>query len=122
MCGGGAANWKDKPPHVSVPPVAAKFRCRPMPGCDGGTRGRRREPPPHPAGRVRRGVGLERGWTRPAVGMRRLEATMALIDVVKWDAAGDELVWKFPNSELSTMTRGSPCDRGGSTIVLRGGQ
>jgi membrane protease subunit (stomatin/prohibitin family) len=30
---------------------------------------------------------------------------MALIDVVKWDAAGDELVWKFPNSELSTMTQ-----------------
>ena len=30
---------------------------------------------------------------------------MALIDVVKWDAAGDELVWKFPNSELSTLTQ-----------------
>jgi membrane protease subunit (stomatin/prohibitin family) len=30
---------------------------------------------------------------------------MALIDVVKWDAGGDELVWKFPNSELSTMTQ-----------------
>ena len=30
---------------------------------------------------------------------------MALIDVVKWDAAGDELMWKFPNSELSTMTQ-----------------
>ena len=29
---------------------------------------------------------------------------MALIDVVKWDAGGDELVWKFPNSELSTLT------------------
>lgn len=30
---------------------------------------------------------------------------MALIDVVKWDAAGDELMWKFPSSELSTMTQ-----------------
>jgi hypothetical protein len=30
---------------------------------------------------------------------------MALIDVVKWDAAGDELVWKFPNDALSTMTQ-----------------
>ncbi len=30
---------------------------------------------------------------------------MALIDVVKWDEPGDLLVWKFPNSELSTMTQ-----------------
>ena len=30
---------------------------------------------------------------------------MALIDVVKWDGSADELVWKFPNSELSTMTQ-----------------
>lgn len=30
---------------------------------------------------------------------------MALIDVVKWEASADELVWKFPNSELSTMTQ-----------------
>jgi membrane protease subunit (stomatin/prohibitin family) len=30
---------------------------------------------------------------------------MALIDVVKWDAPGDLLVWKFPGSELSTMTQ-----------------
>ncbi len=30
---------------------------------------------------------------------------MALVDVVKWDAAADELVWKFPNSELSTLTQ-----------------
>jgi len=30
---------------------------------------------------------------------------MALIDVVKWDAGQDELVWKFPSSELSTMTQ-----------------
>ena len=30
---------------------------------------------------------------------------MALIDVVKWDAPGDELVWKFPGGDLSTATR-----------------
>jgi membrane protease subunit (stomatin/prohibitin family) len=30
---------------------------------------------------------------------------MALIDVVKWDAPADLLVWKFPNSELSTLTQ-----------------
>ena len=30
---------------------------------------------------------------------------MALIDVVKWDEPGDLLVWKFPNSELSTATQ-----------------
>ncbi len=30
---------------------------------------------------------------------------MALIDVVKWEAAADQIVWKFPNSELSTMTQ-----------------
>ena len=29
---------------------------------------------------------------------------MGLIDVGNGDAAGDELVWKFPNSGLSTMT------------------
>jgi membrane protease subunit (stomatin/prohibitin family) len=30
---------------------------------------------------------------------------VALIDVVKWDHPGDQLVWKFPSSELSTMTQ-----------------
>ena len=30
---------------------------------------------------------------------------MALIDVVKWDEPGDLLVWKFPESELSTATQ-----------------
>ncbi len=30
---------------------------------------------------------------------------MALIDVVKWDQKDDNLVWKFPNSELSTATQ-----------------
>jgi membrane protease subunit (stomatin/prohibitin family) len=30
---------------------------------------------------------------------------MALIDVVKWDEPGDLLVWKFPNTELSTATQ-----------------
>ena len=30
---------------------------------------------------------------------------MALVDVVKWEAAADQLVWKFPNAELSTMTQ-----------------
>jgi membrane protease subunit (stomatin/prohibitin family) len=27
------------------------------------------------------------------------------VDVVKWDAPADQLVWKFPSSELSTMTQ-----------------
>ena len=30
---------------------------------------------------------------------------MALIDVVKWDAQPNELVWKYPSEELSTATR-----------------
>jgi membrane protease subunit (stomatin/prohibitin family) len=30
---------------------------------------------------------------------------MAIIDVVKWDNPGTTMVWKFPNSELSTMTQ-----------------
>lgn len=30
---------------------------------------------------------------------------MAIIDVVKWDAAPDEFVWKFPSEELTTATR-----------------
>ena len=30
---------------------------------------------------------------------------MALIDVVKWDSPGDLLVWKFPSTDLSTMTQ-----------------
>jgi membrane protease subunit (stomatin/prohibitin family) len=30
---------------------------------------------------------------------------VALIDVVKWDAGAGDLVWKFPSSELSTMTQ-----------------
>jgi len=30
---------------------------------------------------------------------------VALIDVVKWDNPGSQLVWKFPNSELSTATQ-----------------
>jgi membrane protease subunit (stomatin/prohibitin family) len=32
-------------------------------------------------------------------------SAVALIDVVKWEAGADELVWKFPNSELSTLTQ-----------------
>lgn len=30
---------------------------------------------------------------------------MPIIDVVKWNAAPDELVWKFPSDQLSTATR-----------------
>jgi len=30
---------------------------------------------------------------------------VALVDVVKWDNPGTQLVWKFPNAELSTMTQ-----------------
>jgi membrane protease subunit (stomatin/prohibitin family) len=30
---------------------------------------------------------------------------MALVDVLKWDANGEELVWKYPSSELSTKTQ-----------------
>lgn len=30
---------------------------------------------------------------------------MAMIDVVKWNAPADELVWKFPSEQLSTATR-----------------
>ena len=30
---------------------------------------------------------------------------MALIDIVKWDDPKDLLAWRFPNTELSTMTR-----------------
>lgn len=30
---------------------------------------------------------------------------MAIIDVVKWNASPEELVWKFPSDELSTATR-----------------
>lgn len=30
---------------------------------------------------------------------------MALIDIVKWDSPKDMLAWRFPNTELSTMTR-----------------
>lgn len=30
---------------------------------------------------------------------------MAVIDVVKWNAAPDEFIWKFPSDELSTGTR-----------------
>ena len=30
---------------------------------------------------------------------------MPVIDVVKWNAAPDELVWKFPSDQLSTATR-----------------
>lgn len=30
---------------------------------------------------------------------------MAIIDVVKWNAQSDELVWKFPSQQLSTATR-----------------
>ena len=30
---------------------------------------------------------------------------MAIIDVVKWNASPDELVWKFPSDDLSTATR-----------------
>ena len=30
---------------------------------------------------------------------------MAIIDVVKWNAAPEELVWKFPSDQLSTATR-----------------
>ncbi len=30
---------------------------------------------------------------------------MALIDVVKWENPGEMFVWKFPSSELSTMTQ-----------------
>ena len=46
---------------------------------------------------------------------------MALIDIVKWDEPKDLLAWRFPNTELSTMTR-VIVNESQEALLFRGGK
>lgn len=46
---------------------------------------------------------------------------MALIDVVKWDDPKDLLAWRYPNTELSTMTR-VVVNESQEALLFRGGK